>query len=147
MNGNFPHMRPVSAAPGSTDQKQRLAALVERVRQRTGLRCCYDVVRRSLFFHYGHEPDFGVLRLRAVHPDGSERRYDANEIDDAIRFVQLGRMSVKNKDRAAKQHEQREQWAREEETERFLAERRPDAMDYDAFLMRRRRGMMKIISA
>lgn len=147
MNGNFPHMCPVTAAPGTAGQKQRLAALAEKVRRRTGLRCCYDVVRRSLFFHYGHEPDFGVLRLRAFHADGSERRYEANEIDDAIRFVQLGRMSVQSKQRAQKQHEQREQWVRDEETERFLAERRPDAMDYDAFLMRRRRGMMKIISA
>lgn len=145
----YPHMHRLNDAPGvPSDYRKHMKSVADRICRRTGLRCSYNAFDRTMFFHYTPEPDSGPMRLPVFRPeDGSTRRYSDLEVDEAVRYVNYGKMSRAMKDKIGQQRRQFEQWEAQEKRDKFLAERRPDAEDLARHLDQKRRGVGKVISA
>lgn len=144
----YPHMFRVAHAPGiAPDHRRRLERIADSVCRRTGIRCSYNAKFQRLFFHWTAEPDSGPLGLPVFGENGEEARYDDNQIDDAVRWIQYGRIGRDRKERIAADQKQREQWERDDAINRRLEDRRPTALDRARFLDQRRRGVSKVISA
>ena len=107
--------------------------------RRTGTRCFYNIANGRLFFVYGDEPHGGPLSLEYRRKDGC-RRYEAHEIDDAVWYINHGKMERKEKERIAANQAAAEASEREQKQGRFLEGRRKDTEDYAGFLDRKRRG-------
>lgn len=144
----YPNIWRIDEAPGlSVWHRSRMRRVVESICRRTGINVSFNTRDNSYLFHWEHEPFGGPLSLKAFHPDGSERFYSDNDIDDAVRFVGMCKVGRATKDRWAAQHKQKDKWERDEATEKHLDERRPGAKDYARFIDQKRRGVGKIISA
>lgn len=138
-------MHRIDHAPVSQDVRRKMRTVASQIGRRTGLRCSYNAFDKTMFFHYTPEPDSGPLSL-PVFDGNVSKTYSSTDIDDAVRYVNYGKMSRSQKDRIASQQKQMEQWEQQDKRNRFLAERRPDAEDFARFLDQKRRGVGKVIS-
>lgn len=145
MSDTYPNIFRIDDAPGvSVWHRKRLRRVANVITRRTGLFCSYNSHNKSLLFHLNAEPIGGPLRLPAFHPDGAEVVYSDGAIDDAVRFICLGRMSRSEKDRIAAKDKQIETWEHQDRIEKRLDERRPDAISYATYLDQKRRGVQKV---
>jgi hypothetical protein len=138
----------VQHAPGlSPEHRRRLVRLAETVCRRTGIRCSYNAKFNRLLFHWTVEPDSGPLGLPAFSGDtGAEARYSDIDIDDAVRWIQYGKIDRSKKEQIAAANKQREDWDKNDAVNKRLEDRRPSALDRARFLDQKRRGVQKIIA-
>lgn len=146
MHGPYEHMRPIESAPVDSVDRKRLGRIARAICGRTGLHCHYNCFDKSLFFHYTPEPDSGPLRLPVFNYDGSMRIWSDIEIENAVRYVQYGKMKRSMKDREADKHRKNQEYEHLIATEKHLDERRPGARDRMAFRQQTRNGLRKVIS-
>lgn len=146
-DSRYPHMHRIASAPGVDPQhRSRLVKIADAICRRTGIRCSYNAFNERLFFHYTPEPDSGPFALPVFDQDGHPIRYSDNDIDDAVRYIQYGKMSRSQKDKIGRQKEQMDRWTWEDKMNRHLDERRPSGVDYARYLDQKRRGVSKVIS-
>lgn len=118
------------------------------IASRSGTRCFYNSATRTLLFCCGDEPHGGPLRLPAFQPDGvTPRRYEAHEIDEAVRCIGLGRVDRRDKDRWGDRARREEEYTNQQARQKKSDAIRPDALDYAAFRDRARRGVSKVTVA
>lgn len=121
----------------------RLRGEAQGIARRTGTRVCYSKLRRQLFFYYS-TPESGVLSLPAYRASGSEA---VLEVDDAVRYIQMGKAPIAVKQAIADRREQEQKYEKQRALDAQFEESRPDAEDYADFLHRERCGVRKLISA
>jgi len=148
MDSRFPHIYRLADAPGFTgDDRKRCERTAKAIASRVpGLRYVYNAYHRTIFFHYGDYPLVGPLQLPVFTQGGSMCNYSSSDIDDLVRMIRIGQMDKNEKDAIAARNEKAEKSRKQTETEKFLDDRRPDALNYAAHLMRKRRGVQKVIS-
>lgn len=134
-DNRYPHMYPVeSGLPGVDPGVARAVRRTAReIGSRTGLRAFYNRKLQNVLYTYHSEPSGGPIALEV-------RGYSGAEIDVVVEYAQSGKIPPREKERIAARNRQLEKWAREDQTESHLAERRPDALSYAGFLDRKRRG-------
>lgn len=147
-DSRYPNMFRLGDAPGldaatRAEARRVAAAICNRV---DGLKCSYNVKTGGLFFHYTVEPDSGPTEIPFVKGD-SHFNYAPHEIDNVVRYVNMGRIGRKAKNKIIARNEQLEAWRVKDANEAHKAERRPSARNYATFLDQRRRGVTKKIVA
>lgn len=131
----YPFMAPLDRADVPRDTR----AMAREVASRTYTNCFVNTIKKTLLFCYGNEPGGGPLVVK-FH----QCRTGA-DADDMVRYINLGKMRRRDKDRIAVSSELMEQHEREEANGRLLADRRRDALNYAGFLDRRRRGTQTVV--
>lgn len=117
--------------------RDRTAAM--EIARRTGTTPFLNVDSQAVLFVYGIEPHGGPLMLSR----SDLQRYGSHDIDRAVEYIQLGRMTRREKDRIGQKNEAERKYEAEQEKQKFLAERRPDAKSYARYLDEKRRGTTK----
>lgn len=113
-----------------------------------GLRCSFNLLRGSLFFHYGECHDYGPLELPFKIVGSCEvQRYSDTDIDDAVHLIRLGQLSTEEKDDIQAKKDTTKKSNEREARGRLHADREKDAIDYADFLDKKRRGTTKMVSA
>jgi len=112
----------------------------EEIARRTGTRPFYNRFHRSVLFVYGEEPHGGPLSLHVN--DG--RELPSHKIDDAVAYIQLGKVSRATKERWAQEADREEKYQAEQERQARVEDRRPDALSLARHLDAKRRGVSKV---
>jgi hypothetical protein len=143
----YPWMTPVDGRPlpnVSHGDAMHIRWWAGQIAARTGLKPFYNSNFRNVLFALGNEPHGGPVAIDAVHRDGTFKTICVQDIDDACKLIGMGRLKRAEKAKIAAAAKQREQWEKNDKTDAFLAERRPDAEYYAGFLDRKRRGVDKV---
>lgn len=142
----YPTIHPIDRyLPGLTDEQAWHARLVgKQVALATGTRCFYNAANGKLFWCYEAEPHGGPLSVPFREADGVHH-YEPWDIAEMIEYIRLGKMPRAEKERIAASNARAAEQEQKNQHEQWLAERRPDALAYAAFLDRRRRGTQKVV--
>lgn len=145
LDRRFPWLCRIQNAPLDTSERVSAVRFADAVARRTGTEYVWNSNSGGVFFHYGSidRPAFEF----PFKPVG-ERTYRVtdSDVDDVVRFIQMGKLPAETKDRIARENQVAEKNAKEQEQGRELDRRRKSAEDHAAFLERRRRGVQKIIA-
>jgi hypothetical protein len=119
----FPFMvsldRPV---PGLSDSDRRAArAAASAVCSRTGVRAAFDIARGKVYF-YWRDLTRGVHSVRYAGPGSLA----PHVVDDIVRYIQLGTVPRRIKDRWAAEQERAERQESEAGFDRYLEDKRPE---------------------
>lgn len=141
------YLHPIEHAPGvSQFHRAHLRKVAQAICRRTGLHACYNSRLQNVLFHNGNQFG-GPLALQAFHPDGHERRWSDTEIDNAVKYVQLGNMPEDRKQAIQNRAEWFEKTEKQSASNRQKDNQRPEAQNLLAYNDRKRRGVEKVISA
>jgi hypothetical protein len=110
-----------------------------QVCERTWCSACWQANYSEVHFYYA-EPDSGVMSLEGVRPDGTIGIW-SHGVDDIVQAIQTGKFERAKKDRIDAQKKEIEENERQALMNKLMDNRRPGAIDYAAFLDRRRRGL------
>ena len=116
-----------------------VAEFAEQVCLRCWCHAGYDIKLEQLHFYYD-DVSAGFLQLEGVRPDGSIGIY-AHNVQDVVEWIQRGKIEKREKQLIDARNEAAEEYAQQARVDASMAERRPDAEHYAAFLMRQRRGL------
>jgi hypothetical protein len=138
----YPGIEPIDRhMPGLSHYEEKQARRAgEEVSRRTGTRCFYVAHSRKLLFVYGDEPAGGPLQVDA-------KGYTASEIDDMVRYINLGKMSRSQKDRILARNEANEKQEQRLQHERWRGAMEKETVKHAEFLDRKRRGVETVTSA
>lgn len=125
--------RPIEQAPADIRRAGR------EVARRTGTSAWYNARAGQIMWCYGDTPHGGPLGVEA-------RGYPSHEIDRMVEYIQLGKIGRRAKNRIATARDISEANDARQRQGKSLADRRPGALDYAAFLDRRRRGTGTLVS-
>lgn len=112
---------------------------------RTGTRAFYNYATGRIFWVYGDEPHGGPLGVEFRFRDGY-RHYHGGDVDDFVRYINMGKMARAEKDRIAAANDAAEKHAATESQGRFSEGNRANALDYAGFLDRKRRGTGTLVT-
>lgn len=139
----FPWLCRIDNAPLEAGERRRASSFADAVGRRTGTACVYNTQTGGLFFYHG-TIDRPAWEFPFKPDDEDSVRVTANDVDDVVRIIQMGKIDAAEKDRIAAQNKLEEAKDREQAAGRNNANKEKDAVDYAEFLYRRRRGVAKV---
>lgn len=147
LDRRYPEFQPVEHASALCDvERERAKSIADEVCRRTGTKCAWNAKTFSLHFYYGavDVPAFAfpfMIDHKGVMP------VNQSDIEDMVKLIRLGQLPREEKEEIAEQNRARQEYENAKEKERLHADVRPDAQGYADFLLRKRRGVARVISA
>lgn len=133
----FPHMHPIDGRPmPGCESEASVRNFARAVASRTGTYPFWNSNTLAVFFSITNTPDVGPMAVNMA-----QIKRGGSVVDDAVSYINRGKMSRADKDRIAASNQQKESWRKQDEMASMLEERRPDAIDYAEYLDKRRRGV------
>lgn len=143
----YPYFQRVQEASAlSRDERTRAQGIADEVCRRTETHCAWNAQTHSLHFYYRSvdEPAFAFPFLVGRDGVAPVKRED---IEDMVTLIRMGQMPRDEKDEIAAQNKAKEEYEAAKAQQRLHDDVRPDAKNYAAFLLRKRRGVARVISA
>lgn len=133
IDSRFPWIVRIDSAPLGEVDRKRLRRLCDRVSRRTGRRIGFNRRTKALYV-WQKEINQGLgWPFKVIRDDGTLSIPDEEEM---VRIIYLGQVPPDVKAKWQRQQQWLDDQAENEEMERILDERRPDALDH----LRRRRN-------
>lgn len=147
IDSRYPHLQRLSEATQlPREERDRAAAIAEEVCRRTFTSCAWNADTQSLFFYYGTVEAPAFAFPFRVERDGV-LPITRSDIEDMVTLIRMGQLPRDEKEEISAQNRAKEEYERAKEQERLHADVRPDAKSYAAYLLRKRRGVARVISA
>lgn len=143
IDSRYPNMVRIEEAPLDPHQRASARKFADEVHRRTTCNTCYDLYTHSLFLYYGEAPEIGPLRI----PFGQEHGWKLNQsdIDSTVLALNMGRNRTREeKDQHMERAEANEKYQQEQEQQKFLDERRPEAKKFLDKRDKARRGVSSV---
>lgn len=146
-DNRFPFMIPVDGRPipGCSElERVALVRLCDILRRRTGLHPFLNTRTGRVLLSVTTCPEGGPVAIPWKNGT-TVKKYENHDIDDVVSYVNMGKMSRRDKDAISAKNKAAQEHAKTKHVERMHEERLPDVKDHLSFLDESRRGVRKTI--